>query len=194
MQNQPIIAWINCYGAWDPNLRHPIETIGYDQYLSAIVAALAPLKERVDQIYISGGMFDELGRTECETVQPELVHRLTRAGITTPITIDEESVTSVEIAKKFVTTVTQHYPNHTPLLFVDSVREAVNQYVIEHYYTEAGKPLTSAQTVIVPLPRLDIHPQSTPEAQAAKLALMKEQGIEAIDRQISDKRRANKTT
>jgi hypothetical protein len=194
MNAQPIIAWINCYGAWDPSLRHPIETIGYDQYLTAVVAALAPLKDRVEQIYISGGMLDEAGRTECATVKPELTRRLRLAGIEVPIVTDEDSVTSVEIAKKFVTTVLAHYPNHIPLLFVDAVRAEVNNYVVDHYFTEAGKPLASTRTVVVPLPRLDIHPNSTPEVQQAKLAEMKEKGIEVIDRQISEKRRVQKNT
>lgn len=185
---QSIVAWINCYGAWDPINRKPVEMIGYNHYLDGVVSALALVKDRVKAIHLSGGMLDEQGRTECATTKPELERRLKAVGIMTPITTDEDSITSAEIVKRFVTAINAEYKDYTPLLFCDMVRRETNNFLLEEYAKLAGAPVTS-RDIIVPIERLDSHPNSTPEVQKEKLAQMKEQGIEAIDDQIAEARR-----
>ena len=136
-----IIAWINCYGAWAPDLRHPVETIGYDQYLEGATNALVALNEHIKAIYVSGGMIDQVGRTECETTVPEILRRLNRKGV------------HDTVAKK--------YGYHLP---------PINQ-------------------TLIPLPRLDNHPNSTPEKQAEILKSMQEKGIDEVERSILEARR-----
>ncbi|HSI20749.1 MAG TPA: hypothetical protein VLA04_03545, partial [Verrucomicrobiae bacterium] len=129
---KPIVAWINCYGHWDPENRNPVETAGYDQYLTGVTQALYALQDRVGAVYISGGMYDSLHRTECATTAPEILRRLSalKSNIRT-ILADESSVTSISIAKKFLDTWEKEYPNHAPLLFCDEVRFPANAYVLE---------------------------------------------------------------
>lgn len=192
MQSKPLLIWINCYGTWDPQLRDPVETEGYNQYLNAIAEYLSTIKEQIDTIYISGGMLDTLGRTECQTVKPELEQRLSSIGITTSIQTDEESLTSISIVKKTIATWHDRFPNHQLILICDSVRAEVNKYVLEQVLAQHNVTDVAADNIVVSFPRKDTHPHSTPEFQAKKLQAMKEKGIDAIDQMIIDKRTAEK--
>jgi len=181
-KDQKILFWMNCYGGWDPSLRHPIETIGYDQYLDAFVNIVDLLSDRVGVILISGGTKDQFRRTECETTKPELEKRLKSLGISTNILTDEESVTSQMILAKFLKTWQEEYNDFLPLLFVDDNRFLTNLFVFEHYAKKYGINL-KPRDVIVPLQRIDNHPHSTKEFQAEKIKKMKELGIEEFSRQ-----------
>jgi hypothetical protein len=187
MQTSSVLVWINCYGAWDPLNRKPVEMIGYDQYLDGIVSALEVIKEKIESIHLSGGMLDEMGRTECATTKPELEKRLKAVGINCPIIVDEESITSAEIVKKFLATISTQ-PDTTPLLFCDMVRTETNTFYLEEYAKQFNVTINT-RDILVPIARLDNHPNSTPEAQSEKLAEMKQQGIDAIDQKIATKRR-----
>lgn len=186
-----IFAWINCYGGWDPGLRTPIETIGYDQYLDGIVKALTPFKDRVTGIVVSGGMRDVLGRTECETTKPELQLRFSIAGFTAlpEIESDEHSITSISIARAFVRRAAKGSTNTSYLLFVDSVRYESNLYTVDYFCEQYSYPIQDVRQCVVPIPRLDDHPHSSKEFQDKKLLLMKERGIEAIEQEEKDRRR-----
>lgn len=178
-----ILVWVNCYGAWDPQLRHPVETIGYDQYLEAIANSLVALKNRLAVVYVSGGMRDAKGRTECATTVPELAHRLVRkgaAGIT--IKADEDSLTSMTVAKTFLNTWQGQHPECTPILFCDQVRFHVNAYTLAYYAGKFGYFMPPLQELLIPLARPDTHPNSSPEKQAEKLKLLKEKGVEEVER------------
>ena len=189
---KPLLAWMNCYGAWDPSLRRPIETIGYDQYLDAFVAAVKPFEGSIGGIVISGGMLDALGRTECATTKPELERRLTAAGLEgIGIETDEESLTSMSIARRFVQRATEQLDTVTPLLFVDAVRYESNLFTVQYFCDKLSSPINDVRKVIVPLPRLDDDPHSTREFQEKKLAMMKEKGIEAIERSEEESRKSN---
>ena len=176
-----ILFWVNCYGAWAPEDRSPVETLGYDQYLNDVVGAIASLKNRIGEIFISGGMYDKKGRTECETVKPELEKRLIKFGINKEIKTDEESVTSASIMKKFLTRWKEEYSDLTPVIFVDQVRLEVNTFTFEHFCKELKIKNLNTKSVIVPIKRLDDHPHSTTEAQGKKLKLMKERGIDYVE-------------
>ncbi len=181
LTSKPILAWINAYGAWDATLRDPIEMRGYDQYLDALVNYLKNVNGQVKAVYFSGGMLDTKGRTECETVIPILKQRLAEYGIVVPIHADTESITSIGIAQKFVHTYLSTYANHQPLLFCDEVRVEVNTYAVQYFLDESGRPDISASSVVIGLPRQDIHPHSTIQHQQEKLTHMKQVGVMEAD-------------
>lgn len=172
---------MNCYGAWAPELRHPIETVGYNQYLNVFVGAVFVLKDQIEAVYISGGMYDSLDRTECETVKPELLRRFEEKNIPFSIQTDEESITSTMIMKKFLETWKNEYAKCTPIIFVDEVRYEINKFTFEYYCKEFGIDGLKSRDAVAPIARLDIHPRSTVEKQAEKLALMKKKGVEYVE-------------
>lgn len=186
MNTPRIIAWINCYGAWDPQHRHPLETLGYDQYLDGVVQRLRPLADRVTAIYLSGGMLDAEGKSECETTEPELAKRLAAVGISVPIHPDEESLTTTTIVRTFLKTAREQYPQETPLLFVDDARYDMNLFLLGYF------GVSEARSIVVPLPRVDSSPQSTRESQTTKINRMREEGVEKIEEeQAAERRRGN---
>jgi hypothetical protein len=170
---------MNCYGGWDPSLRSEVETAGYSQYLDAFVDNVFTRKDQIGTIYISGGMHDSLGRTECETTKPELEKRFEEKGLNIEINIDEQSVTSQMILVKFLETWQKKYPEMQPLLFVDENRYETNLFVFK-YYIEKMKLGLTADEVIIPLPRADDNPHSTKEFQSKKIEKMKELGVEEV--------------
>jgi hypothetical protein len=183
MKPTPILAWVNCYGAWDPQMRHPVETIGYDHYLETVAKALAALKDRVSVVYVSGGLTDAKGRTECATTIPELVRRLKQKGAGNIVTkADEASFTSITIARTFLTTWQDQHQDATPLLFCDQVRYQTNAYTLAYFAGKFGYFMPPINELLIPIPRLDTHPNSTLEKQAEKLKLMKETGVEELER------------
>ncbi|MCX6810619.1 MAG: hypothetical protein NTY30_02710 [Candidatus Berkelbacteria bacterium] len=179
--NKKVLIWMNCYGAWDPESRHKVETTGYDQYLNTVVKKISTLKNRIAAFWISGGMYDSLHRTECETVKPELKKRFDANNINLEISTDEDSITSAMIMKKFLQVWKDKYFDCEPIIFVDQVRYEINKYTFEHYCKELGIKKLEAEKVIIPVERLDIHPNSTPEFQSRKLTLMKEKGVEYVE-------------
>ncbi len=191
MNNLPkILVWVNCYGAWAPDLRHPIETIGYDQYLEGITNAIATIADRIEVIYASGGMVDQQGRTECATTIPELMQRMkTKSSNQFTIQADEDSLTSISIARKFLQVWSTQYPETTPLLFCDQVRYDTNAFVLEQLAKQNGLELPNIASILIPIHRLDIHPNSTPEKQAEKLKVMKEKGVDEVEKMEIEARR-----
>lgn len=183
------LVWMNCYGSWAPELRRSIETKGYDQYLDVFVKKIRPWKEQIRAIYISGGMLDAKSRTECETTRPELENRLKRIKINIPIQTDEESVTSISIVRKFLETWQREFPDCTPVLFCDEVRAETNRFVLKYFAQKMDIEGLVAEEIIVPLPRLDDHPHSTKEFQTAKLRLLQEIGVEAVEQAEIKERR-----
>jgi len=187
---KPILAWMNCYGSWAPELRQPIETIGYNEYLNAVVDALVVLKDRVEVLYVSGGMYDQNGKTECETTIPELIKRLQAKGVTSlEIIADEKSVTSITIVKTFLTVWQEKYQDHLPILFTDEARYATNAYTLRYFSDKFGLQIPPIGEILIPIPRKDCHQNSTPEKQAEKLRLLKEQGVEEVERMEMDARK-----
>lgn len=185
-----ILVWVNCYGSWAPGLRHPVETIGYDQYLEAVTRAITSVQDRVELIYVSGGMRDAMGRTECETTVPELQRRLRERGVShLVIKTDEGSITSMSIVKKFLQTWQAHHPKTIPLLFCDQVRYDTNAYSLEYFAKKFGYSIPPVNELLVPFPRLDNHPNSTPEKQAEKLKYLQEKGVEEVERLEIEARR-----
>lgn len=182
---------MNCYGSWAPELRHPIETIGYDQYLNAFVEAATLFKDRIADIYISGGMFDENNMTECETTKPELEKRFKNKGIEINIKVDEDSFTSASIMKKFLTTWQTSYRDCLPLLFVDENRYETNSYFFNEFCRDLDISDLKLLDTIVPLPRLDNHPHSTKDYQKQKIAIMKEKGIDFMEKSELEKRKVH---
>lgn len=180
-KNKKYLVWMNCYGAWAPELRHPIETIGYNSYLNDFIEAIVPLASEVADIYISGGMYDSLDRTECETTKPELEKRFRKLGLNFLIKTDEKSVTSIDIMERFLTTWKNQYPDTIPILFVDEPRYETNCFTFEYFCQKYGINNLDAKSVIISLARLDNHPNSTLETQAEKLKLMKEKGVEYVN-------------
>lgn len=187
--NKKILFWVNCYGAWDPESRWSIETIGYDQYLSAVVRSIEVLKDRIEAFYISGGMYDSKSRVECETVKPELEKRLSEKNIKLDINTDEESITSVMIMKKFLETWKEKYTKCEPIIIVDKVRYEVNKFTFEYFCKELKITSISVVDTIIPFERLDNHPNGTTEKQAEKLKLMKEKGVEYVESIIKEARK-----
>ena len=187
--DKPILAWMNCYGAWAPELRDPIETAGYSEYLDAVVDHLAVLKSRLSALYVSGGMRDEQGRTECETTIPELRKRLEVKGITDlEIVADEESLSSITIDRIFLRTWRDRYSDHYAILFCDEARYPTNAYVLEYFGAMFGIELPPISEILIPLNRRDIHPNSRPEVQVKKLLEMKMLGVEEVERRIVESR------
>jgi hypothetical protein len=183
MNTAPILAWVNCYGAWDPQLRQPLETIGYNEYLNGVAEAIFALRERIRVVYVSGGMYDERGLTECETTIPELKRRLETKGMSVPeIMADEESVTSITIVKTFLRVWQEQYADHQAVLFCDAIRYHTDAYVLEHFAAKFGYDLPLVREILVPFPRLDPHPHCAPEKQAEKLEKMKKDGVEEVER------------
>lgn len=180
---------MNCYGAWDPESRWSIETIGYDQYLDAVIRSIELLNGRIEAFYISGGMYDSRGRTECETVKLELEKRLSEKNIKLDINTDEESITSTMIMRKFLETWKKEYAKYEPIIIVDKVRYEVNKFTFEYYCKEFKITSLKAIDTIIPFERLDNHPNGTAEKQAEKLRVMKEKGIEYVESIILDKRK-----
>lgn len=181
MNNKKVLVWMNCYGGWAPNLRQPIETIGYNQYLNDFVEAVSIIADQIEAIYISGGMYDSLNRTECETVRPELEKRLQKVGINIEIQTDENSLTSASIMYKFLKTWKEKYSDCVPILFVDAVRYKINMFTCEYYCKELKIDLNPID-VLVPLIRLDNNQNSTLEAQDKKLQVIKEKGVEYVEK------------
>lgn len=188
MEKKKLLIWMNCYGSWAPELRHPIETIGYNQYLDAFVESISLFKERISDIYISGGMFDANDMSECETTKPELERRFKNKRMETNIKTDEDSFTSASIMKKFLTTWKNNYQETIPLIFIDEARFETNKYSFEQFCKELGIDLDPLSTII-PLPRPDNHPHSTKEFQQQKVELMKEKGIDFVEEAELEKRK-----
>jgi hypothetical protein len=179
-----ILVWINCYGAWDPAVRSPVETIGYSQYLDGVAQAVVGLGLGVEKIYFSGGMRDAQNRTECATTIPELRRRLYLSEYPAFVPeADEESLTSITIVRTFLRTWKEHYSHTAPILFCDEVRYEVNAYTLEKLAEEMGTTLPPINQVLIPIPRLDIHPNSTDEKQAQRLTAMKERGIDQVEQE-----------
>ncbi len=188
---------MNCYGAWDPERRHAVETKGYDQYLNAVVDKISTLKDQIMAFWISGGMYDSLHRTECETVKPELEKRLAEKNIKLEINTDEESITSAMIMEKFLSTWQKEFSDCDAIIFVDKVRYEINKFTFEYFCKKLGIKGLIAQAVVIPIDRSDIHPHSTPEFQAKKLALMKEKGVpyvESLEKEVRKEHLKNKET
>lgn len=186
--NKKYLIWMNCYGGWDPSLRSEIETAGYSQYLDAFVDKVFLIEDQIGAIYISGGMHDSLGRTECETTKPELEKRFGAKGLNIEINVDEESVTSQMVLVKFLETWQKKCSEMQPLLFVDENRYETNLFVFKYYVLKMKLGLV-AEEVIIPLPRADDHPHSTKEFQAKKIEKMKELGVEEVGRLEIEARR-----
>ena len=180
-QVSPVVIWLNCYGGWDPKMRHPLETAGYHLYLDGIVQCLEPLQKRIQAVYLSGGMRDRFGRTECETTGVELHRRMQARGMDREIIYDEESVTTAGVVRKWVDTVSEKYPESSTILICDSARETINRNLAE--YVAKKKKLDPAQWrwSILALPRPDITEQSTAAYQAEKWERMQAEGIEIFD-------------
>jgi hypothetical protein len=181
MSNKKVLVWMNCYGGWAPKLRQPIETIGYNQYLNDFVEAMSIIADQIEAIYISGGMYNSLNRTECETVKPELEKRLQKVGINIKVQTDEKSLTSASIMHEFLNTWKEKYSDCIPILFVDAVRYKTNTFTCEYYCKELKIDLNPID-VLVPLMRLDNNQNSTQEAQDKKLQAMKEKGVEYVEK------------
>jgi len=191
MDNQRILAWMNCYGAWAPELRSSVETKGYSEYLDGVIKYILPIKNQIRAFYISGGMIDQEGRTECQTVKPELGKRFAANDIDIKINADEESVTSSSIMKTFLLTWMDEYPKCKPLIFVDQVRFHTNSYAFEYYCQKFGIRDLKANEVIIPIDRSDTHPHSTIEYQNKKLETMKQVGVEEVERREIESRKNN---
>jgi len=176
-----ILFWVNCYGGWAPEERHPIETIGYSQYLDGVVSAILPISNHVDVIWVSGAMIDSQGRLESETTAAEISRRLDRQGISIEIKTDSESITSMSIARKFLHTWHSEFPDHIGLLTCDQVRYESNMWMLTDLAQQENIEIPTAREILIPLHRVDIHPNSTPEKQAEKLALMREKGIAWVE-------------
>ena len=190
--NPRILIWINCYGAWAPDLRQPIETIGYDQYLSGVTSAVVSLKDQVDTIYVSGGLLDKNGRSECATTIPELQRRLSTVGVSrVTIQADESSITSISIARKFLEVWHSEYPETIPMLFCDQVRYETNLFILDHLKKVNQYVLPPLREILIPIPRLDNHQNSTPEKQAEKLNHMRQLGVDEVERLQILERRSN---
>lgn len=182
MTNQKTIIWINCYGAWDPIHRSEVETKGYNQYLDSVVELIFSKKENIDIIIISGGMVDFQNRTEVETVKPELEKRLNKKNIKIPIETDEESITTIAIARKFVQTLKNKYPDHQAFLVCDDVRYTLNCYLVEYFTRrESYYKLIPADKYVIAFNREDDNPHSTYEYQNSKLEEMKNLGVEYVE-------------
>ena len=186
--SKKVLVWINCYGHWQPEDRDPLETIGYNQYLASFVESVVSLKNRIDRIYISGGMLNSKGLTECETVEPELTRRLKTLGLTIQIVRDEESLTTISIARRFVETAKEKISNCTPLLFCDEVRYQTNLYLVAYFAKKVNFSISPKQ-VVVPLARLDNHPDSSLATQKEKIERMQREGVEVVESEEINKRR-----
>lgn len=173
---------MTCYGGWAPDLRSRIEIRGHDEYLNGVVDFVVKNNKNIVSFFISGGMFDSKGRTECETVRPELIRRLAVKGIQINIETDKKSITGQEIMEKFLSTWQSEYSDADPVLFVDQVRAEVNRYSFHYYCKKLGIDNLN-EDVIHPLHRLDDHPDSTLEKQAKKLKMMKEKGVDFVEKE-----------
>jgi hypothetical protein len=179
---KPVLAWVNCYGAWNPNERPLLETIGYHNYLNGVADSISLFSHRLAAIYLSGGMRDNAGRTECETTAPELTRRLRTLRILERVRRDESTVTTIGIVRNFLTTARDGYLDHELLLFCDTARYQMNCYLVSYFAEQLSLELPAKpEGIVVPILRLDLHPDSAAEVQASKLQTMKEQGVEAIE-------------
>ncbi len=185
-----ILFWVNCYGGWDPDRRNPLETIGYNHYLNQVVEALVVLKDQLGAIHVSGGMYDDKGQTEIETTIPELKRRLRLQGIQTEIHGDDESVTSISIVKKCLSTLKHYYPDDAPILVSDTFRAEINRYTVQEVAAQLGL-VVEPRKVVLAFDRQDDHPHSTIEQQAKKLARMKKIGADAMEREDMAERQAH---
>lgn len=176
------LIWINCYGAWDPQTRSKIETTGYDSYLNNVVSSIAALDGEIT-IYLSGGMLDQKGLTECQTTGPELEKRLKKAGVYQKINYDEDSLTSISIVRKFINTWQENYSDCTPVLFCDLVRYEINLFVLKEILKQKNISQLDPDKVVTAFERLDDHPHSTPEKQHEKLLLLQKHGIDKIEQE-----------
>ena len=175
---QPILAWANSYGAWAPDVRHPLEVIGHNDYLNGLADAVSILKSRVSLLYVSGGQRDVKGLSECDTVIPELNRRLERRVVrSVRIISDDESQDGIAVINTFLAVWQADYARHQPLLFTDEARYAVNAYLLDFLAKKMGFEL-QPEHVLVPIRRLDIHPSSSPAYQAHKLVRLKREGLE----------------
>jgi hypothetical protein len=194
MAAQPILVWVNSYGPWSPEFRTPVETIGSDMYLNQVADAIVVFKNRVSDIYVSGGMYDAENLTECETVIPELKRRLAARGFARPtIHPDEGSVTSITIIRTFLETWHKSYSHHTPVFFTDEARYTTNAYIMEYFVKKLGLQFPPIDEVMIPVRRIDDHPDSSPEKQAEKLHKMKTLGVEEVERQRIQARKEHLT-
>jgi len=180
-QEAPVVVWINCYGGWDPARRHPIETMGYSQYLDGIVEGLATIKSRIAAIYISGGMVDALGQTECSTTGPELVRRLKQKGIQESLLYDEVSVTTPTIVHRWIETIRAEYPGKSTVLFCDEARIEINRNLAGYYAEKLGEDPEVWKWSIYGIDRPDITERSTKEYQATKWQRMLAEGVEHVE-------------
>lgn len=185
---QNVLAWLMCYGHWNPAYRPPLETIGHNQYLDKFVESMIPIKERVDYIYISGGVIDSRGKTEYQTVKPELDRRLSEVDLKVPLLADVGSIVDISSIKTFCKTLKETYSNHTPLLFCSSARYQVDYFLLDYFGKQFGLSLNPAATV-VPLSVIDIRPDSHPRTLEDLMKRMRAEGVEKVESQEVDKRR-----
>ncbi|MEI6477689.1 MAG: hypothetical protein WCO52_01765 [bacterium] len=192
--SKPLVVWINCYGAWDPEHRPKLENDGYGEYLDGVVDLLLAHKDTVSAVHISGGMYDSQGKTECETTIPELEKRLAAKGVSGwAFMADERSVTSISIVRTFLQAWKNEYPGHDALLVIDEVRYPTNAYALEYLAEKMEMQIPPSDQVLVSIPRPDTHPHSTPEFQAKKLEEMKEKGVEEVEREGMEARKEHLT-
>jgi len=189
-QNKPLIIWINCYGAWDPKLRNAVETAGYHAYLDGIVHALEPFKNYPKFFYLSGGMLDQFGQSECATTGPELSLRLAKVGIHEPISFDEQSLTTPSIVRQWMRTVITEYEGSDTILFCDAVRGDINKNLARYFAQQYGQDADVWQGRIFSVDRPDSNPRSTREYQASKWDRMVKEGVEVVEAEERDVRLA----
>lgn len=181
MNNNKVLVWINCYGDWDPENRDPVQMIGYDRYLESCVRAILLLRNRIEKVYLSGGMKNLNDQAECETTKPELEKRLADNGVNDlVIDTDDMCLTSADAIKKLLVCWKEKYSDSSPLYFCDEARYQTNSFIFNSYCDELRITNLESKNVIVPIERIDNHPNSGNEMQQKKMESMLKNGPDCI--------------
>ncbi len=187
-EKKKILVWLLCYGHWDPVFKPPVETIGHDQYLRTFTESLMPIKDRIDYIYLSGGVTDSQGKTECKTVKPKLDNLLNQHGLKLPILEDIGSLITITTVKIFVKTLKETYQHHTPLLYCSRARYELNYYLVGYFGKQLNLALNPIE-IVAPLSVIDTRPDSTLQYQKGLLERIKKEGINKIEAEEIGKKR-----
>jgi hypothetical protein len=187
-EKKKILAWLFCYGHWDPVYKSPVETIGHDQYLRAFVESLVPIKDRIDYIYLSGGVTDAQGKTECKTVKPEVDARLNQLGLKLPILEDIGSLINITTVKTFAKTLKETYQHHSPLLYCSRSRYELNYYLVSYFGKQFNLSLNPIE-IVAPLSIIDTRPDSAPKYQSDLIERIKKEGMDKIEAEEIGKKR-----
>jgi hypothetical protein len=174
-----IVPFIHCYGHWDPENRHPIESVGLKQYYRAIRRFLNNLQSLhvccFQPLHFVGGAIKD-GKTESESTRQYWLNAYGQKGSEiSPLVLG--GLNHQECAREIIGVLDKYSGtmfSFSPIYFVDAVRADLVREIFDSMFDSSGR--YDPHKMVVGIPRHDVSPRSTAGFQAGQLAHFRETG------------------